>query len=556
MPSPAAVSRTIATDFLQTVVIVDDRADLNFSDSPTPGRTDSSLASKASDRAAAETEDGSATTIEDATPQAGLNIPSDDELSVAEHGDLDAKVIIDQFARLGLVCGVIRPEKSEEISPIVDPAARRADVLVLDWWMHGDGGAMSKEIISYIAHSDGHKNRIRLIIIYTAVRDLQTVAADVAGVLEGAEIVGSNRNRVVAGSVRIVVLAKPDTNVDPSLSEDVVSFGDFPDRVVTEFASAVEGLLSNVAFAALAAIRDNTHRILTRFDRSLDPAYLGHRMLLPSPEDSEGHLVELILQELSAVIDSASVGKRADYDAISQLVNDSVLVVGDVPKLVSAAARLEVPAADLAMHFVKDGVGSSKYELSRSERKDLRDWISRVFSLAAAAAPDVDADINEQWSVLMSSKLQYGATSPQLQLGVLVRDTESGRFMLCMQPVCDSVRLADETAFPFLPLEESEKSWDIALKYADKYHLLKLSCKIRDLSLIPFAPTPDSGGVVKAENPDTGEGWVFVPSASGRGSCEWVGELRDSFAHKFANKFAESISRVGAEDSEWFRLAK
>lgn len=39
-----------------------------------------------------------------------------------------------------------------------------------------------------------------------------------------------------------------------------------------------------------------------------------------------------------------------------------------------------------------------------------------------------------------------------------------------------------------------------------------------------------------------------------RGSeLECVGELQDSFAHKFANMFAASASRVDTNDSELFR---
>lgn len=556
MSNPAAVSREIARNFLQTVVIVDDRADLRFGDPPSPvviAPTMEDAAPAVADMGDADLDVDSQSEVADAAPRAGLTVPSDDELSVAEHGDLDAKAIIDHFASLGLVCGVIRPEQSEDVGPIVDPAAQRADVLVLDWWMHGDGGAASKEIISDIARSDGQQNRIRLVIIYTAVTDLRNVAADVASVLEGATLVAANR--VFAGSLRVVVLAKPDTQVEATFAGDVVPFGEFADRVVAEFASVVEGLLSNVAFAALAAIRGNTYGILTRFDRALDPAYLGHRMLLPSPEDSEEHLVELVLQELSAVMESAEVGKRADFDAISGFVDDEVLAIDDVENLALAAARHGVSVSDLAMHLVKEGVWSPNYELSRSERKGLRDWISKVFSLSSDVPSRVSDDINEQWSMLMSSKMQYGAIPPRLRLGVLVRNSSTDQFLLCMQPVCDSVRLTEQTSFPFLPLDETPSNWDLALAYSGGYHLLKLRFRIRDLFMAAFTPSADSSGVVRAERSGDGQHWVFIANDD-QESFEWVGELRDNFAQKFANRFGESVSRVGVNESEWLRLAK
>ena len=555
MASPGATACAIAQDFLQTVVIVDDQADLgrgNF-DGPVP-RTESNAADETGDEADGvvgpdEEADRRASVDVEAEPDPDLVVPSDDALSVAEHGALDAKTIINEFAQLGLVCGVIRPEEDEDVGPIVNAAARRADVLVLDWWMHGDAGTTSKAIVEQIARSDGHQDRIRLVIIYTAAQDLGRVAEEVATSLGGAKVAD---NRVVAGSIRLVVLAKPDTRVDPSLSGDVVPFEAFPTRVVTEFAGAVEGLLSNVAFAAVAAIRGNTHRMLNRFDRALDPAFLGHRMLLPDPEAAERHLVELILQELSAVLDSAAIGRNADYQAVRQLVSDSVLTVEDVEKLSEFAARNEMSVPDLVMQFVRVGVNNPACKLSIKERKDIRGWISNIFAFASGTLDDVSPDIGKEWSVLMFTKLQYGDRRSDLHLGVIVRDCNTGAFMLCMQPVCDSVRLNARTSFPFLPLEETSGSADIVIEHPGGYHLLNLKARLRDLVMIPFEPSADAVGAVKAVRPAGSDTWQFVP-ASGDGYLEWVTELRDNFAHKFANRFAESASRVGTDDSELFR---
>src|SRR5215471_1744850 len=372
MLSPGAAACVIAQDFLQTVVIVDDQADLGLGNVGGPvsviGSNSAADAQVEGDGVLGrDPEADSPSTVDiEAEPSPDLVEPTDDALSVAEHGVLDAKKIINEFAQLGLVCGVIRPEEAEDIGPIVNTAARRADVLILDWWMHGDAGTTSKAIVEQLASSDGHQDRLRLVIIYTAAQDLRRVAEEVSGSLGDAKVA---HNRVVAGSIRLVVLAKPDTQVDPSLSEDVVPFDAFPARVVKEFAGAVEGLLSNVAFAALAAIRSNTHRMLNRFDHALDPAFLGHRMLLPDPEDAERHLVELILQELSAVLESASVGRNADYEAVHQLVSDSVLTVEHLEKLGEFAARNEMSIADLAMQFVKLGVNDPECKLSIKERK-------------------------------------------------------------------------------------------------------------------------------------------------------------------------------------------
>jgi hypothetical protein len=561
MASPGGATCLIAQDFLQTVVIVDDQADLGLSNTGTPasapalsnavrGATGEAVGVVDKDVRGSGTAEG-ADDI-DADPDPDLVEPSDDALSVAEHGFLDAKTIINDFAQIGLVCGVIRPEQNEDIGPIVSAAATRADVLVLDWWMHGDAGATSKAIIKQLARSGDQQDRIRLIVIYTGAQDLRGVASEVAGCLDGAEVIGEHLTRVDAGSIRLVVLAKPDTPVDPGLIEDVVSFEAFPARVVKEFARTVEGLLSNVALAALAAVRANTHRILNRFDRVLDPAFLGHRMLLPDPEDAEQHLVEMILQEFSAVLEKASVGNNANYKAVQQLVSDAVLVINDIERLSAFASRRDVPISDVAMGFVKEGVDRPEFMLSNKERKDIRGWASRIFAFASGESGSTSSEVSKEWSMLMSNKLQYGDRPPIVRLGTIVRDADRGAFMLCMQPVCDSVRLLGRTSFPFLPLDEVTDGPDIVVKYSDQYYLLSVRKKFYDIIMIPFEPSDDTSRTVKAIHPSESKGWQFVSAPEGA-SFEWVAELRDNFAYKFANRFAESASRVGTDDSELFR---
>lgn len=562
MPAPGTAACRIALDFLQTVVIVDDQADLDPSGpraSVAPIRSslvhephaEVSVASDEGGELPGATAHGA---IEvDAEPTSDLIEPSDDALSVAEHGGLDAKTIINDFAELGLVCGVIRPEEGEDIEPIVSAAARRADVLVLDWWMHGIAGTTSKAIIRQLAESGDQQDRIRLIVIYTAAQDLRNVAAEIARNLDGAEVVGEGLNRIAAGSIRLIVLAKPDTEVDPALVEDVVPFEEFPERIVKEFASTVEGLLSNVAFSALAAIRSSTHKILNRFDRALDPAFLGHRMLLPDPEDAERHLVEMILQEFSAVLTGSAVGRSADYEAIRQLIADAVLVVNDVEKLGEFAARSDTSVPDLVMGFIESGVGYPDFKLSNKEQKNMRVWAPKIFSFASSQLVSTPLEIGKEWSMLMSTKLQYTDLSPALRLGVIVRDTKTRAFMLCMQPMCDSVRLGGRTSFPFLPLEEATDSSDIVIKYSGDYYLLNVKIRFRDVVVIQFEPSNNAAGVVKAVRTPDGKGWQFMPAAAEVASLEWAAELRDNFAYKFANRFAESASRVGTDDSELFR---
>ena len=81
------------------------------------------------------------------------------------------------------------------------------------------------------------------------------------------------------------------------------------------------GLLRTVALAGITTIRENAHRVLARFDETLDAAYLGHRILLPHPPDAEDHLVAALGSELVSILDEDRPGAHADIEAIKQWLN-------------------------------------------------------------------------------------------------------------------------------------------------------------------------------------------------------------------------------------------
>ena len=110
------VSRQVASEFLNTVVLVDDQALLGappISASPgqlrTPGRQGR----------AAETAEANTTTNDSAHR-------------------LDAKRLTDGFARIGMVCAVLRPADQElnTLDQVLKPITAGSDVIILDWVLH------------------------------------------------------------------------------------------------------------------------------------------------------------------------------------------------------------------------------------------------------------------------------------------------------------------------------------------------------------------------------------------------------------------------------------
>lgn len=530
------ISLEAARRFLHTVVLVDDEADLHPAEEREPSVAPSNIGnSSAEDTAAAEVE-----------PSPSLEEPSESSVP-RDTEELDAKTVIDQFSKLGLVCAVIRPSASDVVEDTVCPVAGRTDILILDWWLNGEQGTRSLNIIRRVATDDEAQHRTRLIVIYTGQRDLEGIIQQVAGAIGDSAVV--NGTRCVAGPVHVVALAKPETSVDEELTGSVVDFSELPTRVIKEFANAVHGLLRNVALGSFAVIRNNTHRILTRFSKDLDAAYLGQRMLLPYPEDAQQQVTMLIAAELSSVLDDAKVGRFASLEATEAMVEQNMLRSRDVAPLGAMAARNSISSKEMAFRLLKHGVDSSDFVLSSGEKRHAPLWSGQIFAVDDESA----SRLGRQFAMLMKCKSYYENLVPRLTLGVIIKDVQSSTFYLCMQPPCDSVRLSSDTAFPLLPLNETETNIDFVLKHDDGYFLFKLNLKFSSLRMVNFSPGQVPPGVVQAEQERTVGHWIYRGAGADGSEFRWIGELREGWAHYYANRFATESSRVGVEDSEWVR---
>src|SRR6266446_5873683 len=177
MPSPASAFRQhsegIVRDFLQTIMVVDDRAYFEEKESkaiptdvmaPGPPRFDAEA------RLAEEptpSDENSGDTTSDET-EFGKE-PVEKESLVDKAHELNAKKLIEDFAAKGMVCAVIRP-KDVEVASLQDkvyPLAENCDIVVFDWVLYGvtDGGKV-KELISEITkRSSDAVKRLRLITV-------------------------------------------------------------------------------------------------------------------------------------------------------------------------------------------------------------------------------------------------------------------------------------------------------------------------------------------------------------------------------------------------------
>ena len=153
-------------------------------------------------------------------------------------------------------------------------------------------GTKALRVMREILEDDPYGGRLRLMAIYTGEPDLSEIHQRVREVAdefyEDHELMDDPASfRMSKGPLHIVILAKVGvlTRAPTELGQEV-SESALAGRLTDEFALMAGGLLRNVSMSGIAAVRDNAHRILAKFERGLDPGYLAHRLLLPHPPDA------------------------------------------------------------------------------------------------------------------------------------------------------------------------------------------------------------------------------------------------------------------------------
>ena len=524
-----ALSRDVVQGFLQTAVVLDDEAFIP------PQPAVGSLVEPDPDIS---------------TPEP----PPDDDEAPGQTGDrppgnsLDAQALINSFAGYGMVCAVLTPWKDLDGDDATVNASRRADIVILDWHL-GDQGQRATRIIRQIATEDAASaGRLRLFAIYTAERNLNGICDRLATELPAFKKRGSSPSPyLVADHARILFIAKGRT----SKAVGSVGEADLPDRLIDEFAEIGKGLLANVAFGSIAAIRRDTHQLLVRFHSGLDAPFVSHRILLETPEDAEQYALDLLSSELAVLLTDSDAGPRfAGKEAIRALLTE-LTSGGRQLRLMTrkdSEADPQALSVDQLMHLVEHGpTGLSKvygHQVGNNQMDQLHHRVELLL------ADDLEAGrAGHREFARLSSRAREKALVPanyraKLDLGSVVRLDRC--YLLCIQPRCDAVRLDGPTRFIFAPLLESDSAFDLIVKdgQADEI-FLKLDESAARLRHYTFEPDPDTRTVLTS----SGDSFNDV---EGR-AFGWVCDLRAPIARRFVQRIAASLSRIALDEFEWQR---
>lgn len=523
-------------EFLQTVVVVDDKAFFNRQ----PTNNHNTLISGNAEAGDQSSVGARPNLVSPQTNTAGSSLDPE---------DLDAKTLVDGFAEKGIACTILCPVSEDDVVTQAFKIAELADIVVLDWILDKDYGEKATRLIQEMISEGSGIDRLRLIAIYTGESDLRAVADSVSGVLSSCYNEAPERCCdfvAVKGPVRLAVFGKAHTRVpseDPSLSARIVETSELPNRLINEFAEMTTGLLPNVAIAGLTEIRAQTHKLLTKFSCSLDAAYLGHRLLLPNPSDAEEEVVTMFVAEVLSILEHGDVSKHAAIDSIrawfDELANESF----------RPQDLLESPTntSDALLGFLANGIDNFR-------KVGLSGWkwaeVTHAFTVEDSQADES----NRQFANMMHVKTRYEDPPPSLTLGTILFSKWDGRptYWICLQPKCDSVRIGERRAFPLVPMKQEadqKGDFEIVVEHRGCWVLLRVPRKPAKIKMFTFESDDESLNKVTATRSDPI--WEIKPIDGP--SFEWVAELKDEHAQRIANDFAGSFSRVGVNESEWVR---
>jgi len=472
----------------------------------------------------------------------------------ATSGAYHPRELVESFAEIGMACALYEPEegfqtdKNSKLFKLCD----RADIVILDWDLYGQDGGNILPLVCSLASSGQSSvpHHVRLCVLYTTKPDLTRVASQVFDALKklgDMPVSVADIFTITAGATRISVFGKPDVSGRTEASKvREVPERDLANCVVREFARMNAGLLPSYALNAMASIRRNTKRIIEKFDSTMDASFMVNRALLIADGETFDQLPELLAEELLSVIQDTAIpqvtidGLVTDYSASAPLLTE---------KLEGWQIKPDRPAKNseqLARLFIKEGKPAVKDDMSFNKLKE------RMTELHNALECD-KSHANKKLAALFNIRTNYGSSAPALQLGSIVRYriTDEWAYAVCIQPLCDGVRLipAGVISFPFwklVDISSGDPGRGMVFEIpSGGYGEFVANGKVKDrLSFKSFEA--GASGVVSAEKSDIG----YVLGETG---YEWVAQLKPAHAQRIAFDVAQKLSRVGLIESEWLR---
>ncbi len=508
------------SDYFQTALLIDDRV--------------------AADYRPLEPQQAGTTEHLGDEPEPGLEKPrqeAEDETPV--HPSELVRAFLDE----GVVCSVLEAsEDSADAAGLVQQALRGssiADLLLLDWLMYGDHSATMRAIDAVAAQDP---ERLTVIVVFTGAYSLGDV---VQRLIDDAHFQTVDDFVVRRDNTIVLVFGKPGNGVRLTGDESqrqADTYGELPGMIRDDLELIYRGLMPEFAFSGINALRGSAPRILATFSAELDAGALVHRALLPDPDEAAAQFTRLLCSDMELALRDAQIADIWDIDASNEALGRS-MADGDISRLAGKLRRSPSLASDLKAldddTLVRRAVSGGLARVGLGDSA-----ITRAAGDLAAAMADAVPSSERLAALLDSSSL--GNTPPRLELGVVLRDVQQ-RYWLCIQPLCDSVRLSAVRAFPMMRIDTGPNEPTMMIRSPEGEALAAgFDRRPHNLCLVEFEPTD---GAVLAEG--DASGWHFTDAEGGTYTA--IARLRHEFAVQALHELTSTASRVGADGSEWLR---
>lgn len=461
------------------------------------------------------------------------------------------------FAKTGKICAIYAPKSISDIEGY-NIIFKKTDVVILDWYLNIERtaeqqldpdadadndeprGEFTLKLLKQLI-SDAGTDKLKLIIVYTG----ETRISDIKDVIVNnidSKLFKVNNYTIESSNVCIIIRVKGGKAFEhvPEFKPLVVDYDKLPELVLTEFTKLTNGLLSNFALSAITTIRNNTSKILGCFSRTLDPAYLGHRVNLPNPSDAKELLVQLFGDAIAELIGSEDIDTNSWVENwIHNRIEDKKINLAGQDLTINKEILCRIISADspdlntkiFSVTNIKIGKKASKLA-------------SRLFQYGDIQIEDSDisfAKLTHHKNIFLPQQ-----QCPMLTLGTIIKSITSNNYYICMQQKCDSVRIQGERRFLFLPLEQNEDHYSIIVSKESKF---SIDVSSYSLKTIKFRANKDEQAIY-AEN-DKGK---YLFTSIHQEQYEWVVDLKEMHAQRIVNNYCAQLSRIGLNESEWLRL--
>ena len=550
-----------AEQYLQTVVLVDDRIYDNEIGGPPSTLEDPKEA-------------GRQQALKSATLslEAGSSENEFGQMS-EEPEEASFREIQNGFAKRRIICSLYQPAAgaSFDEKSVVYGLCSTADVTIVDWDLGDASGDRAVKLIGNLIKRSqvDVPHQLRLVLVYTLEKDLQEIAKKITCELVNRHKLSvdceSNQPVLETECARVVVLGKLRSVSETPISNYRVPETELAERTIKEFSHLAKGILQGIVLRGIAKLRDNNRRILTRFSEELDVSFLTHRALL-LPDEAFRQVITLLTDELDSVLtDTLGELPLGSGVCVTKILEDWCEKAWEE----NQNAELKIGEGASGLDFVKDVFCNgpnlqndySRFRGSRVARliengefgnctwKDDRNGGLKLVEYLLGSGQV--AHCNEKLASLMSQRIKYGDTNRSLHLGVIVREMATkGRFLLCLQPVCDSVRI-ESRPFVFCALSQPNERSKITHCVIDANDdVVQLLYKPKVPFVVVKIFESDSDAVIA--NKDESNRFVFKDVDNNR--YEWIAELKTEHAQRAAEEFGRELSRVGLTESEWLRL--